>query len=120
MLPHQKLRAWQLCHELTLAIYRATESWPKEERYGLISQIRRAAVSAAANLAEGASKRGSGDFARFVDMALGSLAELAYLLLLAKELGLLQTEDYDRLDDLRTRAGGLTWRLVRGLRRQRA
>ena len=66
----------------------------------LISQVRRAAVSAAANIAEGAGRRGASEFARFVDISLGSLAEIAYLLLLAKELGLLQTEDYERLDDL--------------------
>jgi four helix bundle protein len=118
MLPHQKLRAWELCHELTLAIYRSTESWPKDELYGLTSQIRRAAVSAGANVAEGAGRRGRADFARFLDSSLGSLAEIAYLLMLAKDLALLQTEDYEKLEDLRKRAGGLTWRLVRGLRRQ--
>jgi four helix bundle protein len=118
MLAHQELRAWELCHELTLAIYRSTESRPRQELYGLISQLRRAAVSAAANIAEGAAKRGPSEFARFVDMSVGSLAEIAYLLMLAKELDLLPTKDYERLEDLRRRAGGLTWRLVRGLRRQ--
>jgi len=116
MLPHERLRAWELCHELTLAIYRSSESWPKRELYGVIPQIRRAAVSAAANIAEGAAKRGPREFCRFVDMSLGALGEISYLLLLAKDLELLQVKDYQVLEDLRRRAGGLTWRLSRGLR----
>ena len=67
-------------------------------------------------IAEGAAKRGSREFARYVDISLGSLAEVAYLLLLARDLGILQLKDYEMLEDLRSRAGGLTWRLVRGLR----
>jgi four helix bundle protein len=53
MLGHERLRAWELCYQLVLLVYRSSERWPKEERYGLTSQIRRAAVSAAANIAEG-------------------------------------------------------------------
>ncbi len=90
MLAHQKLRAWEFCHRPTLAIYHSTNSWPNHELYGLTSQVRRAAVSAAANLAEGAAKRGPREFGRFVDMSLGSLAEVAYLLLLARDLALLE------------------------------
>jgi hypothetical protein len=58
MLGHEKLRAWQLCHELAIAIYRATERWPKEERYGLTAQLRRAVASAPTNLAEGSAREG--------------------------------------------------------------
>jgi four helix bundle protein len=86
------------------------------ELYGLVSQVRRAAVSAAANIAEGAAKRGPREFGRFVDISLGSLGEISYLLLLAKDLELLQVKDYEVLENLRKRAGGLTWRLSRGLR----
>lgn len=116
MLAHQKLKAWELCHELALAVYHSTASWPNRELYGLTSQTRRAAVSAAANLAEGASKRGQREFGRFVDMSLGSLAEVAYLLVLAKDLNLLDVRTYEALEHLRGRAGGLTWRLARSLR----
>ena len=116
MLAHQRLRAWERCHELALAIYHSTESWPQRERYGLVSQIRRAAVSAGANIAEGAAKQGSREFARYVDISLGSLAEVAYLLLLARDLGILSMKDFEMLEGLRSRAGGTTWRLVRGLR----
>ena len=119
MLSHQKLRAWELCHQLTVAIYRATESWPKHELYGLTSQIRRASVSASVNIAEGAARYGRGEFARFVSVSVGSLAEVAYLLVLAKDLNLLRNEEYERLEDLRKRAGGLTWKLVLGLRKQK-
>jgi four helix bundle protein len=116
MLAHQRLLSWELCHELAQAIYHSMDCWPKREIYGLTAQVRRAAVSAASNLAEGAAKRGPREFARFVDMSLGSLAEVAYLLLLAKDLRFLSPEDYDTLERLRGRAGGLTWRLSRGLR----
>jgi four helix bundle protein len=117
MLAHERLKAWQLAHELTLTVYRCTERWPVGERYGLTSQIRRAAAAVPTNLAEGAAKCGPREFGRFVDIALGSISEVAYLLLLAKDLGILPTEDFDRLDDLRKRTGGLSWRLVRALRR---
>jgi len=80
MLPFERFKAWQLAHRLTLAVYGASESWPIRERYGLTSQARRAAVSVAANIAEGMAKRGVREFGRHLDMALGSLAELTYLL----------------------------------------
>ena len=115
MLAHERLRAWELGHELTLEVYRATERWPKQELYGLTSQIRRAAASVPACLAEGAARRGRREFRRYADIALGSLAEVGYLLRLAKDLSLLEAHDFDRLDDLRRRTGGLTWRLARAL-----
>ena len=115
MLAHERFQAWKLCHELVLAVYRHTNNWPMQERYGLTSQVRRAVVSAAANIAEGASKRGSKEFRRYVDIALGSLAETSYLLMLAKDLELVTLADWESLEDLRKRAGGLTWRLGRAL-----
>jgi four helix bundle protein len=119
MLGHERLRAWELCHQLVLGVYRATEGWPVQERYGLTSQVRRAAASAPTNLAEGAAKHGSREFRRYVDIALGSLGETAYLLRLAKDLGVLSSEEWNSLDDLRKRAGGLTWRLARSLGRSK-
>ena len=115
MLPHERFQAWKLCHELVLAVYGHTQSWPTQERYGLTSQIRRAVVSAAANLAEGAAKRGSKEFRRYTDIALGSLSEVSYLLMLARDLGLSSSDEWQTLEHLRTRAGGLTWRLARSL-----
>jgi four helix bundle protein len=117
MLSHERFEAWKLCHELVLAVYQSTGAWPTQERYGLTSQIRRAAVSSAANLAEGAGRRGRREFRRYVDIALGSLAETSYLLKLAKDLALLSPSEWEKLDELRNRAGGLTWRLTRSLQK---
>jgi four helix bundle protein len=72
----RKLEVWQLAHKLTLAIYRLTKAFPSEERFGLTDQMRRAAVSIEANLAEGTGRGGDADFARFVQIAFGSACEL--------------------------------------------
>jgi four helix bundle protein len=115
MLPHERFQAWKLCHELVVVVYQQTQAWPIQERYGLTAQIRRATVSAAANIAEGASKRGSKEFRRYLDIALGSLAETSYLLMLARDLRLISPERWETMEELRKRAGGLTWRLARAL-----
>lgn len=94
----RELKVWQRSHELTLAIYRGTASFPKHELYGLTSQIRRAAVSVAANIAEGCGRGSDAEFARFLQMAMGSACELEYHLLLAKDLELLAAEIYAGLN----------------------
>src|SRR6184192_3685479 len=109
MMPYERFTAWRACHELALAIYRGTRSFPKEELFGLTSQMRRAAFSAAANIAEGSAKRGSAEFRRFLDIALGSLTELGYTLRISRELGILAEESWGRLNDLQSRARFLTW-----------
>jgi len=113
MMPYQRLNAWRSCHQLALTTYRTTQSFPKCELYGLTSQMRRAAFSAPANIAEGSAKRGPKEFRRFLDTALGSLAELSYAILFAKELGYLSESDWKELDGLRSVAGKLTWGLYR-------
>src|SRR5688500_9363091 len=100
MLGHERLKAWELCHELCLAVYRSSERWPVQERYGLTSQVRRAVASAPTNIAEGAAKHGPREFRRYVDIALGSLAETSYLLTLAKDLGILGSDQWNSLEDL--------------------
>jgi len=95
---YRDLRVWDEAHQLTLAIYKATRSFPKEERFGLTSQIRRASVSIPANLAEGCGRRSDGEMARFVQIAMGSGAELSYHLLLSKDLGFLANEEYSALN----------------------
>ena len=87
------LLVWQRAHELVLAVYRFTESFPRQETYGLSLQMRRAAVSVAANIAEGFRKRGKADKARFMNMAEGSLEESHYYLILAQDLGYGRTEE---------------------------
>ena len=116
MRPYERLTAWQAAYELVLAVYHATETFPKTETYGLTSQLRRAAFSVAANIAEGAAKRGNGEFRRFLDIAIGSLSEVSYTIQLAKDLGLMQTEEAERLEAVRTKASKLTWGLYKSAR----
>src|SRR5207249_1077593 len=78
MPPYERLKAWQECHKLVLETYRVTKAFPREELYGLTSQARRAAFSAAVNIVEGSAKRGVGEYRRFLDISIGSLAELGY------------------------------------------
>ncbi len=118
--PYERLDAWQSCHELALVIYRATRKWPAEERYGLVSQARRAAVSAAANLAEGTARQGTRELKRFVEIALGSLAEVEYLVTLAGDIGVVDTEEQQLLRGFVDRAGQLTGGLHRALRKRTA
>ena len=93
------LVVWKKAHALTLALYLVTRSFPKDELYGIVSQIRRAAASIGANLAEGCGRRADGEFARFVTIAMGSASELTYHLLLARDLKYLKEIDYVRLDE---------------------
>ena len=88
------LNVWHKAHEVTLDLYRHTAKFPKEELYGLTSQIRRCAASIAANIAEGCGKRGNAEFQRFLNIASGSASELEYHLLLARDLNLLAAENY--------------------------
>lgn len=80
---------WQKAHQLVLAIYKSTEKFPKEEQFGLTSQIRRAAVSVAANLVEGYKRKGKADKIRFYNISQASLEEVKYFIILAKDLNYL-------------------------------
>jgi four helix bundle protein len=92
MADYRRLKAWQAAYRLALDVYRVTEAYPAVERFGLVSQSRRAAVSIAANIAEGAGRGGGGDFTRFLWIARGSLTELGTELALARDLGMLPAE----------------------------
>ena len=111
MAPHERFEAWQYAHRVTLAIYRVTKTWPIEERYGLSAQVRRCAYSVPANIVEGAAKRGRKEFARYLDISLGSHAELGYGIRLAEDLGYLSGETLENLKTLHASAGRLTRRL---------
>jgi four helix bundle protein len=115
--PYEKLHAWRECHELALAVYRATKSFPTEEQYGLTSQTRRAAFSAAVNIVEGSSRRSRKEFRRFLDISLSSLTEVGYALRFSREAGVLPDEDWSALNDRQCRARFLTWQLYRALAR---
>ena len=95
----KSLKVWQKSHELTLAIYKATANFPKDELYGLTSQIRRACASVPANIAEGCGRTGKAELARFLQVAMGSASELEYHLLLAHDLGLLRDGEYKLLEN---------------------
>jgi four helix bundle protein len=116
--PHERLEAWKACHELSLVVHRSTARWPASERYGLTLQIRRAAISAAANLVEGTARTGGREMKRFTEIARGSLAETEYLLTLAHDLGLIRKEEYTLLHEFVARAGMLVGGLHRALRRR--
>ena len=92
----RNLRVWQRAHNLTLELYAETRTFPKEERYRLTSQLRRAAASVPANIAEGCGRNGDAELARFLTIAKGSASELDYLLLLAHDLGYLKPVRYEQ------------------------
>ena len=97
MRPHQRLQAWSQAVELVTTIYRSTERFPKEERYGLTSQIRRAAISIPANIAEGAGRRSQKEFAHFLSNPQGSASELETEFIIANRLGYLDEATFAQL-----------------------
>jgi len=120
MKPHERLIAWHHCHRLALVTYRVTKTFPRAEEYGITSQMRRAASSAAANLVEGSAKRGSREFRRFIDTPLGSLAEVSYFALLARDLDLLSKEQWEELSQVSDEAGRTTMGLYKAIARRAA
>ena len=115
MRPHQKLEAWAKGIELVIAIYKNSEHFPKEERYGLTSQIRRAAVSIPANIAEGAGRHSRKEFAHFLSNSQGSASELETELIIANRLGYLDEASFTLLIRELDRIGRLITGLVRHL-----
>jgi four helix bundle protein len=99
MVPYQRFDAWKIAHQLALEVC--------------------AAISAPTNIAEGSAKRGPRELRRYLDIALGSLAEVSYLLRFTTDRGILNEQGFGALDDLRNRAGQLTWRLYASLNRPR-
>jgi four helix bundle protein len=116
MLAHERLEAWKVCHELWIAVFQSTARWPVTERYVLASQLKRASLSAPANIAEGAAKFGPREYARHLNIAIGSLAEAAYLLRAAKDVNLIPQGEFDRLFTIQQRGSYLTMRLYRAVR----
>lgn len=93
----RKLQVWEKAHQLTLGVYQGSNGFPQAEIYGLTSQMRRASASIGANIAEGCGRNGGADFARFLQIAMGSASELEYYLLLARDLGFLPLPGYAKL-----------------------
>src|ERR1700759_5463824 len=111
MRPHEKLDAWSIAMDFVVEAYRTTETFPKEEKFGLVSQIRRAAVSVPANIAEGAARQSDKEFTYFLSNAQGSASELETELIIARRLGYIEDE---RLIELRAMLGKVG-RLITGL-----
>jgi len=115
----RELVVWQKAHELTLAIYRVTAGFPRDEMYGLTSQTRRACSSIAANLAEGCGCSGDAEFARYCSIAMGSASELEYHLLLARDLALIPVVDYEEPAPRATELKRMLTALIQRLRSNR-
>ncbi len=111
MRPHQNLIVWQQAIELVKKIYIITRDFPESEKFGIVSQIRRASVSVACNIAEGAVRSNKKDFARFLNISSGSLSEVDTLLIISRELGFLKTNDFEQLNSL----GEKVFALLNGL-----
>jgi four helix bundle protein len=97
MMNYKDLKVWSKAHQSALSIYQLTKSFPKEEQYNLTSQIRRAALSIPTNIAEGSGKFTNSDFAKFLQIALGSTHEVEYLLLFSYELKFIDQKDYETI-----------------------
>lgn len=111
----QDLRVWKNAHKLTLEIYKVTKDFPEDERFGLVSQIRRSAVSICANISEG-TKKSTKDFVRFLCISQGSLEETKYHLILSKDLQYCNKTKFNELIDLSNDVGKMLSGLIRSLK----
>ena len=116
MRDHTKLRAFELADEEALLVYRVTAGFPREELYGLTSQIRRAAVSVSSNIVEGCARDSQSDYLRFLYIAFGSLRELHYQLSLSKRLGFLCNQDSSLIEPKIVETEKVLNGLIRALR----
>lgn len=113
---YKRLKVYQEAHRLVLMAYRITAEFPKSESFGLVPQMRRAAVSVVANIIEGQARFGNKEFKRFIFVANGSLVELEYYLQLSEELKYINREQYDNLEKQRKLVGSLMGGLLRYLK----
>ena len=115
----RKLQVWDKAHQLALTLYQVTASFPRDETYGLASQIRRAASSIPSNIAEGCGREGDAELSRFCTIARGSASELEYHILLARDLKLIQPHDYEQLSERATEIKRMLTVLVQKLNADR-
>ncbi len=118
MRDYRKLRAFELADELALMVYQATQAFPKEEMFGLTSQLRRAAVSIASNIVEGSGRDSQADYLRFLNMAYSSASEACYQISLAKRLGYLKEGAWGDLEQKSDETARVLNGLISALRKQ--
>jgi four helix bundle protein len=118
MKSHKDLDVWRLAVELATEVYELTKTFPKDEQYGMVVQMRRAAVSIASNLAEGAARHGAKEFCQFVHIALGSTSELDTQIEIARRVQLGDPISLDSLQSSTTRIGQMLRGLARSLREE--
>ena len=106
---YKDLKVWQKSDELAFEVYKITRKFPKDELYGLTSQLRRSALSVPTNIVEGYARKGDKELARFISIAIGSMAETEYLLEFSNRLGYLDEHDYKKTESLRDEVGKLLW-----------
>lgn len=114
---YQRLTVWKQAHGLVLEVYRSTKNFPVSERYGLTAQLRRAAISVVANIAEGSGRQSDGDQARFLRIARGSACEMESQLLISRDLGYIKDDAWKLLDDECQQLSKMLNGLIRALRR---
>ena len=112
---YKKLRVWVAADQLAHEIYRVTKQLPRDEQYGISAQLRRAALSVPTNLVEGQARKGRRELKQFTAIALGSLAEVEYLLEFALGEGLLSAASYDEAERMRKSTGALLWNFYEAL-----
>jgi four helix bundle protein len=112
---YKKLKVWQKADDLAYQIYLETKKFPKDEIYGITSQLRKAALSVPTNIVEGTGRQSKNELRQFANIALGSLAETEYLLEFCGRLTYLKEENYQRLEGLRQEVGALLWRFYKSL-----
>ncbi len=115
----REVKVWEKSHHLTLAVYKITGKFPREEQYGLTSQIRRSCTSIPANIAEGCGRGGVAELARFLQIAMGSASELEYYFLLARDLAYLKPSDYEQLTNGVTEVKRMLTAFIQKLRADR-
>lgn|SRR3989344_4283676 len=107
---YKKLIVWQKADELAFAVYLETKNFPKDEIYGMTSQLRRAAISVPTNIVEGSGRQGKNELRQFSNIALGSLAETEYLIDFCYRLNYFNQDVYEKLENLRKEIGALLWK----------
>ena len=120
MMPFERVGAWKDAHAFALSVNLEADQWPRHEMFVLSAQVRRASLSIPANIAEGAGRRGSKEYRRFLDIALGSFSEVTYLLVFARDRGYLPPDRWQALDQQRTILGKKLWRLYESVARKAA